>query len=105
MGLEERRIKDLVKKHSMLIGFPIELYVEKVNSTLAFENPGTCIAKNELTNNLGKIQDHFNKQLSVSRDQLIDFTCKAVKQSEHLLQKHIDELLDSISGKIAGCDA
>ena len=27
--LEERKIKDLVKKHSEFIGFPIELYVEK----------------------------------------------------------------------------
>ncbi|KAF4693587.1 heat shock protein 90 [Perkinsus olseni] len=27
--LEERRLKDLVKKHSQFIGFPIELYVEK----------------------------------------------------------------------------
>merc|ERR1712227_896561 len=27
--LEERRLKDLVKKHSEFIGFPIELYVEK----------------------------------------------------------------------------
>merc|ERR1712147_365304 len=27
--LEERRLKDLVKKHSAFIGFPIELYVEK----------------------------------------------------------------------------
>ena len=27
--IEERRIKDLVKKHSEFIGFPIELYVEK----------------------------------------------------------------------------
>merc|ERR1712096_261133 len=29
--LEERRLKDLVKKHSEFIGFPIELYVEKPN--------------------------------------------------------------------------
>merc|ERR1712070_88049 len=28
-SLEERRLKDLVKKHSEFIGFPIELYVEK----------------------------------------------------------------------------
>merc|ERR1711869_134455 len=28
---EERRLKDLVKKHSEFIGFPIELYVEKSN--------------------------------------------------------------------------
>merc|ERR1712137_678879 len=27
--LEKRRLKDLVKKHSEFIGFPIELYVEK----------------------------------------------------------------------------
>merc|ERR1712176_1494281 len=27
--LEERRIKDLVKKHSEFIGFPIKLYTEK----------------------------------------------------------------------------
>merc|ERR1719446_1907079 len=27
--LEERRLKDLIKKHSEFIGFPIELYVEK----------------------------------------------------------------------------
>merc|ERR1712151_4752 len=27
--LEERRLKDLMKKHSEFIGFPIELYVEK----------------------------------------------------------------------------
>lgn len=27
--LEERRLKDLVKKHSEFISFPIELYVEK----------------------------------------------------------------------------
>jgi molecular chaperone HtpG len=29
--LEERRIKDLVKKHSEFIGFPVKLYVEKTN--------------------------------------------------------------------------
>ena len=27
--VQERRLKDLVKKHSEFIGFPIELYVEK----------------------------------------------------------------------------
>merc|ERR1712159_617186 len=29
--LEQRRLKDLVKKHSEFIGFPIKLYVEKTN--------------------------------------------------------------------------
>merc|ERR1712097_181778 len=27
--LEERKLKDIIKKHSEFIGFPIELYVEK----------------------------------------------------------------------------
>merc|ERR1712066_1119958 len=31
--LEERRLKDLVKKHSEFIGFPIELYVKKSTET------------------------------------------------------------------------
>jgi molecular chaperone HtpG len=29
--LEERKLKDLVKKHSEFVGFPIKLYVEKTN--------------------------------------------------------------------------
>ncbi len=32
--LEERRLKDLVQKHSGFIGFPIELYVEKSKEKL-----------------------------------------------------------------------
>jgi molecular chaperone HtpG len=42
--LEERRLKDLVKKHSEFIGFPIELYVEKSKEkevTVA-EDEGAC---------------------------------------------------------------
>merc|ERR1711871_824929 len=38
--LEERRLKDLVKKHSEFIGFPIELYVEKSNEEEAKKEEG-----------------------------------------------------------------
>merc|ERR1719269_506346 len=38
--LEERRLKDLVKKHSEFIGFPIELYVEKSDEEEAKKEEG-----------------------------------------------------------------
>ena len=36
--LEERRLKDLVKKHSEFIGFPIELYEELSNEKEVFDS-------------------------------------------------------------------
>merc|ERR1719335_1269453 len=50
--LEERRLKDLVKKHSEFIGFPIELYTEKteekeVTDSEAEEEPEEKKAENE----------------------------------------------------------
>jgi HSP90 family molecular chaperone len=38
--LEERRIKDLVKKHSEFIGFPVKLYVEKTNEKEVTDDEG-----------------------------------------------------------------
>merc|ERR1712134_7613 len=45
--LEERRLKDLVKKHSELIGFPIELYVEKSNEKEVTDSEDEEEAKKE----------------------------------------------------------
>merc|ERR1719446_889118 len=41
--LEERRLKDLVKKHSEFIGFPIKLYVEKTTEKEDDEEDGPKI--------------------------------------------------------------
>jgi molecular chaperone HtpG len=38
--LEERRIKDLVKKHSEFIGFPVKLYVEKTSEKEVTDDEG-----------------------------------------------------------------
>merc|ERR1711990_633444 len=45
--LEERRLKDLVKKHSEFIGFPIELYVEKSNEKEGTDSEDEEEAKKE----------------------------------------------------------
>merc|ERR1712070_1243512 len=45
--LEERRLKDLVKKHSEFIGFPIELYVEKSNEKEVTDSEDEEEAKKE----------------------------------------------------------
>merc|ERR1712022_27062 len=45
--LEERRLKDLVKKHSEFIGFPIELYVEKSNEKEVTDSEDDEEAKKE----------------------------------------------------------
>merc|ERR1712224_1109004 len=45
--LEERRLEDLVKKHSEFIGFPIELYVEKSNEKEVTDSEDEEEAKKE----------------------------------------------------------
>merc|ERR1719172_180569 len=45
--LEERRLKDLVKKHSEFIGFPIDLYVEKSNEKEVTDSEDEEEAKKE----------------------------------------------------------
>merc|ERR1711981_1099603 len=45
--LEERRLKDLVKKHSEFIGFPIELYVEKSNEKEVTDSEDEAEKKDE----------------------------------------------------------
>merc|ERR1711988_305313 len=45
--VEERRLKDLVKKHSEFIGFPIELYVEKSNEKEVTDSEDEEEAKKE----------------------------------------------------------
>merc|ERR1712093_559612 len=45
--LEERRLKDLVKKHSEFIGFPIELYLEKSNEKEVTDSEDEEEAKKE----------------------------------------------------------
>merc|ERR1712188_30303 len=52
--LEERRLKDLVKKHSEFIGFPIELYVEKSEEKEVTDSEDEEEEKKEEENNDGE---------------------------------------------------
>ncbi len=45
--LEERHVKDLVKKHSEFIGFPIELYIEKTKETQVTDSEGDSDSDSE----------------------------------------------------------
>jgi molecular chaperone HtpG len=55
--LEERRLKDLVKKHSEFIGFPIELYVEKSNEKEVTDSEDEEEEKKEEEGDEPKIED------------------------------------------------
>mmetsp|Transcript_18721 Transcript_18721/g.41538 ORF Transcript_18721/g.41538 Transcript_18721/m.41538 type:complete len:707 (+) Transcript_18721:71-2191(+) len=55
--LEERRLKDLVKKHSEFIGFPIELYVEKSSEKEVTDSEDEEEEKKEEEGDEPKIED------------------------------------------------
>merc|ERR1711998_620005 len=57
--LEERRLKDLVKKHSEFIGFPIKLQVEK---TTEKEEEGEKKKKTKKIKEVSHEWDHLNGQ-------------------------------------------
>jgi len=61
--LEERRLKDLVKKHSEFIGFPIELYVEKSTEKEVTESDDEDEKKDEQkTEDEPKIEEETEKK-------------------------------------------
>merc|ERR1719487_2371277 len=67
--LEERRLKDLVKKHSEFIGFPIELYVEKSNEKEVTDSEDDEAEKEEKKKKTKKVKEvtHDWEQLNKNK--------------------------------------
>merc|ERR1719352_949135 len=64
--LEERRLKDLVKKHSEFIGFPIGLYVEKSNEKEVTDSEDEEEAKKKKTKKVKEVT-HDWEQLNKNK--------------------------------------
>merc|ERR1719498_2134247 len=63
--LEERRLKDLVKKHSEFIGFPIELWVEKTEEKEVTDDEDDDEKKEKKTKKIKEVKHEWetmNKQ-------------------------------------------
>merc|ERR1712093_492040 len=66
--LEERKLKDIIKKHSEFIGFPIELYVEKTTEKEVTESDDEEEKKEE------------EKEEKKDEDKITDITDEEKKQ-------------------------
>merc|ERR1712099_185385 len=55
--LEESRLKDLVKKHSEFIGFPIKLYIEKTTEKEVTDDDDDDENENENEDEKPKVED------------------------------------------------
>lgn len=78
--IEEKSIKDLVKKHSEFIGFPIELYVEKTSEKEVTESDEETEKKDEEKpeNDEPKVEDEEKKK---------DKKKKKIKEVSHEFEK------------------
>ncbi len=81
--LEEKSLKDLVKKHSEFIGFPIELYVEKTTEKEVTESDDEAEKKDEeekekTENDEPKVEDEEKKK---------DKKKKKIKEVSHEFEK------------------
>ncbi len=80
--VEERRLKDLVKKHSEFIGFPIELYVEKSNEKEVTESDDEEENKKKEDENAEKKDDEEPK-IEEDAEKKKDKKKKKIKEISH----------------------
>jgi molecular chaperone HtpG len=80
--LEERRLKDLVKKHSEFIGFPIELLVEKSKDKEVTESDDEEDKKDEEKKDEDKKEDEEPK-ITEDEEKKKEKKMKKIKEVSH----------------------
>jgi molecular chaperone HtpG len=93
--LEERRLKDLVKKHSEFIGFPIELMVEKSNEKEVTESDDEAEKKDEdkeKTEDEPKIEEEQKKDKKKKKIKEVSHEYEQLNKTKPLWMRKPDEI-------------
>jgi molecular chaperone HtpG len=87
--LEERRIKDLIKKHSEFIGFPIELLVEKTTEKEVSDDEEPADDKKEEE---GEIKEEKEKEKKKKKIKEVSTELEQVNKNKPLWMRKPEDI-------------
>ncbi|XP_048452742.1 heat shock protein HSP 90-beta [Rhincodon typus] len=89
--LEEKRIKEIVKKHSQFIGYPITLFVEKEREKEISDDEAETEEKSEKEEGTDMDEGEKPKIEDVGSDEEEDGEKKDTKKTKKIKEKYIDQ--------------